>query len=513
MIYKYLLLLIFTTSLFSKTFTVASYNVENLFDLNYDRTEYKEYIPNTHFKWNQKNYIIKLNNISKVIKDLNADIILAQEIESKQAFNDLLKLLPQYSYSFFYKNKKAPIGLAIFSKYKITNNEVIKIAFSKINRPIIKSTLQIENKYITIFNNHWPSKRNKESTRVQFALTLENEIKKLTKEQDYIIVGDLNSNYNEYETFKYDKKLNNTQNFTAINDVLLTKVKKENITKQKMLDYKKRVHYNLWLELSYKERFSYIFRGNNSTPDNILLASSLFDNKNISYVNRSFKVYKPKYLFQNRKINRWEKNKKIHKGEGFSDHLPIIASFSTTSYIKEKRNPLLTIKSLYKNYEINYPIQIKNAIVIYKTAKIAILKQKNNRAIYVYKDVNKLKLGHIYDVEIHKIDEYHGLKEVTKLTVKKEKNYYQNYQELYLDSNKLNILDLQYQNEVITKLKGMYKKGYLHFKNKKIRLYAKDKRLLPNNGEKITIIRAHLGYFRNKPQIVIYNKNDIKVSP
>lgn len=44
-------LLYYITSIEAKTFKVASYNLENLFDLATDGTEYPEYIPNTGYGW------------------------------------------------------------------------------------------------------------------------------------------------------------------------------------------------------------------------------------------------------------------------------------------------------------------------------------------------------------------------------------------------------------------------------------------------------------------------------
>lgn len=41
------LFLCITINLFAQNFTVASYNVENLFDLKKQNTEYKEFIPFT----------------------------------------------------------------------------------------------------------------------------------------------------------------------------------------------------------------------------------------------------------------------------------------------------------------------------------------------------------------------------------------------------------------------------------------------------------------------------------
>ncbi len=71
------------------TIRIATYNVENLFDLQRSGNEYAEYIPNTRWKWNVKNYRKKLKNIARVIRDIHPDIIGLQEIESPQALRDL----------------------------------------------------------------------------------------------------------------------------------------------------------------------------------------------------------------------------------------------------------------------------------------------------------------------------------------------------------------------------------------------------------------------------------------
>ncbi|HNW66460.1 MAG TPA: endonuclease, partial [Aliarcobacter cryaerophilus] len=101
--YKYLIIFIFATFLNAQDFKIASYNVENFFDLSYDKTEYDEYIPNNKSLWNQRNFNIKLENIIKVIEDLDADIIALQEIENENLIKLLKQKLPQYSYYNFTK--------------------------------------------------------------------------------------------------------------------------------------------------------------------------------------------------------------------------------------------------------------------------------------------------------------------------------------------------------------------------------------------------------------------------
>lgn len=509
-------LIIFTllllSSVYSLDFKVASYNVENLFDLHYDRTEYKEYIPNTKIH-NKKSYKIKLQNISKTILDLNASIIALQEIESQKALNDLNNRL-HYKYFKFIKKEKSAIGLAILSKYPIVNSKIITVnKYNNYDRDILKVSININNKLFIIYNNHWRSKRAKESKRIPYASALVKDIKTLTKNEDYVVVGDLNSNYDEFLTFKYDKKLNDTFGITGINQVLNTS-KNGNILKfNKFLDDNSLVHYNLWLELNNKNRFSSKFKNHNNTPDNIIVSKALFDNKNISYIKNSFKVFNPNYLYKNNKIYRWNNKKRT----GYSDHLPIIATFSTTknqvNYIKDKKTFKNKISYLYTIDTLNQKIKIKNAIVIYKYKNSAILKQKNNRAILLYKKANSLNLGGVYDITIDSIDSYYNLKEIKSISnIKFKHKIESNIEEYYLDAKKINILDENYQNEIIKNLIGVYKKGYLYFSYKnndfKIKLYFQKDIKKPKNNTTIEIKSGHLSKFKSQIQISIHKKSD-----
>lgn len=499
-------LLIFLTIVNSKEFTVASYNVENLFDLRYNQSEYKEYIPNTKSLWNRKNYRTKLHNIARVIKDINADIIVLQEIESLEVLKSLKKLT-NYKYHSFNKIKKSAVGLAILSNYKIHKTNIIKINSKKIPRDIYEYVLKIENITFSIFNNHWPSKKQKESYRILFANKLKNYLKKYQNDYDYILLGDFNSNYNEKQTIKLNKKLNNSYNITGINDILKSS---NNINKKEM--------YNLWYELEYINRFSSSFRNENNSPDNIVLPFSLFDRKKISYIKNSFQVHKFSYLFKNKKIYRWQmKNKyRVHKGTGYSDHLAISAVFSTLKYKKdiEVKDINFNINTIYKNKQTKG--LLKNVIVIYKHKNNYIIKQNNKRAIYIYNSKVKLKLKNTYDLYIYESKEYYGLREINKFDIKKNYRKNINIKNLITNANKIDLSNIKYQNELISGLSGKYKNSYLYYEKdkniKKIRLYSKNKELLPKNGQSITIIQAHLSYFKNKMQIIINKKSEYNVN-
>ena len=519
---KFVILAFLSLCLYSKDFTVASYNVENLFDLKKQNTEYKEYIPNSKSNWNKRNFNKKLNNVIKVIKDIDADIIALQEIENKQLLKLISKEIPSYKYISFTKYKNSSVGLGFLSKIKIISNNQINVKFSKKTfRPILETTFKINNIKFKIFNNHWPSKRVYESYRIKYAKKLYDRLKELPRDFDYILLGDFNSNYNEYETFKYNKKLNNSTNITGINQVLNTTLNSQFNTYIDMLETSKRVHYNLWLEVNPQNRFSTKFRNQNNTPDNIIIPPALLDNKKISYVPNSFKVFKPEYLYKNNKINRWKfyqkYNTKLHKGIGYSDHLPIIASFSSTQThknylknIKTKDSKALMISDLYTMVKLNKPVEIKDAVVIYKHKDNAIIKQKNNRAIFIYKKAKKLLLGHNYDLKINQIKDYHGLKEIVDFEILNKKDKIA-HKSLYLNANNINILDPKYQNEIIENLKGKVKNKKLYFNNQVIKIYSKNKDILPTNGQTITIKNAHLGIYKGNMQIVINKKTDYKI--
>ncbi len=511
------------TALCSKDFTVATYNVENLFDLTKQKTEYKEYVPNTKSNWNSKTFNIKLNNVVKVIKDIDADIIALQEVENKNILNLLFKKLPSYKYHSFSKYPRSAVGVGFLSKIKIKENKQIDVKFrNKLFRPILESTFELDNIEFKIFNNHWPSKRVAESYRVKYAKVLQDRLSKLPKDYDYILVGDFNSNYDEMISFRSNKKLNNTDGITGINQVLNTTVGKNFVTYDDVLKQKRKVHFNLWLDMKNSQRFSNKYRKQSNTPDNIILSPALLDTKKISYIQNSFNVFKPNYLYKNNKVNRWQfigyKYSKKHKGAGYSDHLPIYAKFSTNKedrnvvkkVLKEQKKHLDTIADLYTKEKLINPVLLKNVSVIYKSKLGAILKDKT-RAIYIYSKAEDLKLGYIYDIQINQITSYNGLKEVKDFSILNKKAYNKTYKELYQDSKNIDISNPIYQNEIITNLKGIVKNKKLFYtKDKYVKLFAKNKKDLPKNGSKIEFKTAHLGVYKGNIQILIHSKNDYK---
>lgn len=330
------LVLVFAGSAGARTFRVATYNVQNLFDLTRDGTEYEEYVPNTRMGWNKHMAAVKYRNIARVIKDLDPAILALQEIESRRALALLCDALTLKGYSFPYRaiadKIHSAVKCALLSRFPILSKREIPVR-EKPSRNILAVTVQVDGRPLILFVNHWKSKHGPESMRLPYARALRTAIDALPTGTDFIVLGDLNSNYNEFVTFRDKPLLNDTGGRTGINHVLGTIQGTQLVTEHMLLRQKgKGLLYNLWLELKPAKRWSYNFFGLKGSPDNIIIPEALYDKKGISYVDNSFGRFAPHYLFRKRAIFRWQRahrGRGRHLGMGFSDHLPIFALFSS----------------------------------------------------------------------------------------------------------------------------------------------------------------------------------------
>ncbi len=523
-----ILLLCSTTFLEAGTFKVASYNVENLFDLTKDGTEYTEYIPNTGYGWNREIFELKVANIAEVIKDLQADIVALQEVESRNSLIALKNKLKDFGVDYPYfeiaDSKGTTVKCAVLSKFPIVEKEEIQIS-DGFARSILRVTLDIDGNLLILFINHWKSKRGPESRRITYAKSLKKEIDKLKDNSDFILIGDFNSNYNEYETFRNSSRLNNTAGITGINHILKTvkdssMVHETVLTEQTSNEYL----YNLWLELNRTRRWSYNFFGDKNSLDNIILSRGLYDNKGISYVDNSFDKFDPDYLFKKNALYRWQRAKSgrgKHLGEGYSDHLPIVAVFSTDPFsfstdsapvsdivfseLQEK-----SIADLYASRVGNVNYRLKDCAVIYKHKNNAIIKQKNGRAVFLYKAGENLEYGKLYNLTVTVLYDFHGLREITEIKDIKQTGKAINVASYLLGGALADLSEPGLQSEVISEAEGIYKRGYFYYgDNLKIKLYFKDKKLKPKHGSKVRLKHVIIGYYKH-PQLVIEKTGQIR---
>jgi len=98
--------------------------------------------------------------------------------------------------------------------------------------------------------------------------------------------------------------------------------------------------------------------------------------------------------------------------------------------------------------------------------------------------------------------EYRGLREITKIKVLKDfgkRHINHLLLKKFKDLNKK-----EYINEVIEKITGKYKEGYLYYKNdKKIKIYFKNSELVPANNKTVTFKHIRIGLYKNRPELVV----------
>ncbi|WP_458701316.1 endonuclease/exonuclease/phosphatase family protein [Sulfurospirillum sp. 1307] len=373
---KKIFLLILPIFVFAIEFKVATYNVENLFDTKKNGHEYKEYIPNTKSQWNERVLSIKIKNISKVIKDINADIINLCEVENK----DVLKILnlalgsKKYEYMYF-KNSSNPTDCGLLSRFPIkhTKSYIVDKKF----RPIHKVLVEIKGYSLTLFLNHWPSFKHGIKKRIEFAKKLKELYE---KEKQFILLGDFNSPY-EIKDDGWGKSVNYLFDTTQ----------------------------SLWFDIPKKDRYSYAFFSQKSAIDHIIISND------INYKEGSFRVFKADYLLTKYKTpKRWmisDKGKGKHLGVGYSDHFAIYATFSTKQYTK-KFPKIVSIKELLKAKEARVDFILKDVMVVDKNRYGVFIEDKNRDKIFIYKPDINLEIGNIYTLHVKELSTYKGNKEI-----------------------------------------------------------------------------------------------------
>lgn len=316
-------------------FRIASYNLENLFDLDRQGTEYPEYIPNGTSGWNAEMARIKYRQMARVLSDLDADIVGLQEVESDKALAglhaELTALECHYAYRVFSKTRGQTVGCALLSRFPVRAWKEIPVEGGQ-KRGILKVELTVLGHPLVIYVNHWKSKSGPESARILSASVLASETAALPPRADYVILGDLNADHDEFRTFSANRKLNDTGGKTGINHVLKTVVGARLVTREDLTGNGcEQCLYNLWLELPPEKRWSYNFFGRKGSIDHILVPAGLFDGQGIDYRDQSFGRFTPDYLFRKNRLDRWRmsgRGRGRHLGGGYSDHLPVYADFT-----------------------------------------------------------------------------------------------------------------------------------------------------------------------------------------
>ena len=330
------------------TLAIGFYNVENLFDFNLNGTEYDEFKPGWH-GWSAEMQKKRLNSAAQVVAAVGADVIGLCEIENENALRELASALDNMGMPYPYIAAADAGGgattTALLSKFPIVEKRAFPVSGS---RSILEAAVARGGDTLRFFVNHWPSKRHPESARAAAAQTLRRRLDSLQAGADYVVMGDFNSNYNEYASF-HSSGHDDTRGETGINHTMKTVVAGDQPKSPARFVCARELpscggcHYNLWLDVEEGSRMSYIYRGAKNTIDNMLMPASMFDTAGYSYLPGSFQAFTWEgRLLRDGAPYRWQMyykgKEKYHKGEGYSDHLPITAKLTRSKLLSDSIN-------------------------------------------------------------------------------------------------------------------------------------------------------------------------------
>jgi len=494
----------------------------------------------------------KLRNIAEVICDLDADVIGLQEVENDRVLAQLQVRLKRAGCAYRYRaitgDTRTPIHNELLSKIPLKRVRDVRITRYGRERSILETTLDTDPP-LRLFVNHWRSKRGPESERLVYAKALKKRLDRLPKGTEYLLLGDFNSNYNESITI--EKKHNDTHGVTGINTILHTlqdgKMVRLRTLKQGELA-------SLWTELPAGERWSHNFFGDKQAIDAMLIPPTLHDGQGWEYVVGSFHPYKPKYLFgRHGQIKRWTYKHGKHLGKGYSDHLPIVARFSTegnsgtptekssfslwhkisdwfaespsAAAVHQTRlksrphvdNPLpkanfqapsITIEKLKKLSKIAAPVLLRNVHVLFKRKESAVIQQKlEGEAILLYRSALQLEEGHCYEVLAYRKKRYKGLDELTDIEVLKDhgtcslEGFVPRFSPDMLD-------DPHFIGRVVRGIRGKYAHHTLTVDGVAFPLHFRRGAGRPKKSTRLQIDRAQIGYYKDHVELVVWDKGD-----
>ena len=223
----------------NSSFSVMTLNVNNLFDeLDDPKKDDKAYLPielkqtNKHINscnrvpvnswkneclyldWDTETKDAKLKNIARDIllyDETGPDILALQEVENINILEQLYRLLEPYGYidlELLESKDYRGIDTAIISKFEIIDSTLHYIKFSgefedKDTRPILDSTILINDKKIKVYNVHFPAGYHDVSMRIDSLNKLKNLLQ--THKMPTVALGDFNVNTEEdSELFIYN---------------------------------------------------------------------------------------------------------------------------------------------------------------------------------------------------------------------------------------------------------------------------------------------------------------------
>ena len=312
----------------TENFTIAFYNIENLFDVNNNPFTYDDdFTPTSIKRWTPKRYQNKLLKLGTVISQIGNEnskaspaIIGLAEVENKKVLSDLVnsKNLIEQNYSFIHYDSKDERGIDVALLYKsdlfkVSHSETFSVYFEKepgqqdYTRDILLVKGELNNEPINIIVNHWSSRREgvkeTEFKRVAAAKVVNSiieEVKNNDLHSKFIVMGDFNDNPNCTSLLLLEKE-------SALYNPFKTVWSRDNGS----------LNHNFQWHLF----------------DQILFSTNFFDTSNSKLIFSDAQVFNSKFLTQYKGKYKGQPFRtysgKKYKG-GFSDHFPVFIDLKTS---------------------------------------------------------------------------------------------------------------------------------------------------------------------------------------
>lgn len=300
--------------------TVAFWNVENLFDTVDDPKVEKdeEFTPSQPKKWTAERLQIKLRNLARVISDMHGGkgpaILGLSEVENRAVVELLVRQLQplKRKYAIIHQNSPSFRGIdcaLIYDarEFKLEDSRFIRIE-GETTRDIVEAKLSRNGHSLTVFVNHWPSRRSPDPARIKVAGILRARIDELLKKDaaaDFVVIGDLND----------------TPSNKSVGSTLRTWGDPDKLHPG--------VLFNSMWDLSRSGKGTYVFQNKWNTLDHVILAPGMLDKKGFQWVRGSTKAIQRDYQMFVPNSSKYipspsrSYTRDSFHANGFSDHLPV----------------------------------------------------------------------------------------------------------------------------------------------------------------------------------------------
>lgn len=313
-----------------KEFTVVSYNVENLFDTVDDpNIPDEEFLPESEKKWDNQKYQQKLNDISRVISEINPkdfpEIVGLVEVENRTVLSDLVNTerLKKIGYDIVHEESPDFRGIDVAllfrkSEFKLIRHETLPVVFENDpefkTRDILYVTGSARGKILHVFVNHWPSRiggeEQTEPKRVLAASVVKAKIDRIVESEPdaaIIVMGDMN-----------DEPANKSM------DEVLGAGEPDSSSKL----------VNLMYPDDKLGDGTYFYNGGWNMLDNIIVSKSVISGNDINVIDRKGNIYRNDWMiYTNSKGDKTPNRSYVGNKyvAGVSDHFPVFFKLTITN--------------------------------------------------------------------------------------------------------------------------------------------------------------------------------------